>query len=96
MIQNLWGSLSPRPFIYIDDFIDMPQGITVAANPERGIGNDPEPLGVAFLQGPFKFMYITDFIDIMSFQLFIPEIRNLASLTVLRRLSLINIFYLDF
>ena len=52
MIQNLWGSLSPRPFIYIDDFIDMPQGITVAANPERGIGNDPEPLGVAFLQGP--------------------------------------------
>ena len=30
----------------------MPQGITVAANPDRGIGNDPEPLGVAFLQGP--------------------------------------------
>ena len=31
----------------------MPQGITVAANPERGVvGNDPEPLGVAFLQGP--------------------------------------------
>ena len=28
------------------------QGITVAANPERGVGNDPEPLGVAFLQGP--------------------------------------------
>ena len=28
-------------------------------------------------------MYIIDFIDIMSFQLFIPEIRNLASLTVL-------------
>ena len=46
------GSLSPRPFIYISDFIDMSQGITVAANPERGVGNDPEPLGVAFLQGP--------------------------------------------
>ena len=30
----------------------MSQGITVAANPERGVGNDPEPLGVAFLQGP--------------------------------------------
>ena len=30
----------------------MPQGITVAANPKRGIGNDPELLGVAFLQGP--------------------------------------------
>ena len=29
----------------------MSQGITVAANPERGVGNDPEPLGVAFLQG---------------------------------------------
>ena len=28
-------------------------------------------------------MYINDFIDIKSFQLFIPEIRNLASLTVL-------------
>ena len=51
MIQNLSGSLSPRPFIYINDFIDMSQGITVAANPERGIGNDPEPLGVAYLQG---------------------------------------------
>ena len=25
----------------------MPQGITVAANPDRGVGNDPEPLGVA-------------------------------------------------
>ena len=24
----------------------------MAANPERGVGNDPEPLGVAFLQGP--------------------------------------------
>ena len=23
----------------------------MAANPERGVGNDPEPLGVAFLQG---------------------------------------------
>ena len=55
----------------------MSQGITVAANPEQGIGNDPEPLGVAFL------MYINDFIDIKSFQLFIPEIRNLASLTVI-------------
>ena len=30
----------------------MSQGITVAANPERGVGNNPEPLGVAFLQGP--------------------------------------------
>ena len=30
----------------------MSQGITVAANHERGVGNDPEPLGVAFLQGP--------------------------------------------
>ena len=30
----------------------MSQGITVAANPDRGVGNDPEPLGVAFLQGP--------------------------------------------
>ena len=30
----------------------MSQGITVAAYPERGVGNDPEPLGVAFLQGP--------------------------------------------
>ena len=30
----------------------MSQGITVAANHERGIGNDPEPLGVALLQGP--------------------------------------------
>ena len=27
----------------------MSQGITAAANPERGVGNDPEPLGVAFL-----------------------------------------------
>ena len=33
------------------------QRITVAANPERGVGNDPEPLGVAFLQGtPFTLM----------------------------------------
>ena len=30
----------------------MSQGITVAANPDRGVGNDPEPLGVAFLKGP--------------------------------------------
>ena len=52
----------------------MSQGITVAANPERGVGNDPEPLGVAFI-------YINDFIDIKSFQLLIPEIRNFASLT---------------
>ena len=59
----------------------MSQGITVTANPERGIGNDPEPLGVAF--SPRPFMYINDFIDIKSFQLFIPEIRNFASLTVL-------------
>ena len=29
-----------------------PNGITVVANPERGVGNDPEPMGVAFLQGP--------------------------------------------
>ena len=53
----------------------------MAANLERGIGNDPEPLGLAFLQGPI--MNINDFIDIKSFQLIIPEIRNLASLTVL-------------
>ena len=57
----------------------MSQGITVAANPERGVGNDPEPLGVAFLQGPS--FNINDFIDIKSFQLLIPEIRNFASLT---------------
>ena len=50
--EPLGDSLSPRPFIFINDFIDMSQGIKVAANPERGIGNDPEPLGVAFLQGP--------------------------------------------
>ena len=30
----------------------MSQGITVAANNERGVGNDAEPLEVAFLQGP--------------------------------------------
>ena len=30
----------------------MSQRITVAANPEQGVGNDPEPLGVAFLQRP--------------------------------------------
>ena len=30
----------------------MPKGTTVAAYPERGVGNDPEPMGVAFLQGP--------------------------------------------
>ena len=30
----------------------MSQGITMAENPDRGVGNDPEPLGVAFLQGP--------------------------------------------
>ena len=30
----------------------MSQGITVAAYPEQGVGNDPGPLGVAFLQGP--------------------------------------------
>ena len=35
----------------------MSQGITVAAYSERGVGNDSEPLGVAFLQGPpFTFM----------------------------------------
>ena len=54
----------------------MSQGITVAANPELGVGNDPEPLGVAK-----AFIYINDFIDIKSFQLLIPEIRNFASLT---------------
>ena len=59
----------------------MSQGITVAANHERGIGNDPEPFGGSL--SPRPFMYINDFIDIKSFQLFIPEIRNLASLTVL-------------
>ena len=52
----------------------------MAANPERGIGNDPEPLGVASLQGPS----CTSMISLtLSFQLFIPEIRNLDSLTVL-------------
>ena len=30
----------------------MSQGITVAAYPEQAVVNDPEPLGVAFLQGP--------------------------------------------
>ena len=60
----------------------MSQGITVAANPERGIGNDPETLGVAFLQGPSCTSMILSH-DIKSFELFIPEIRNLASLTVL-------------
>ena len=60
----------------------MSQGITVAANPERGIGNDPEPLWGSL--SPRPFMYINDFIDIKSFQLFIAEIRNLASLTVLK------------
>ena len=30
----------------------MSQAITVAAYPEGGVGNDPKPLGVAFLQGP--------------------------------------------
>ena len=35
----------------------MSQGIIVAANRERGVGNDPETLGVAFLQGsPFTLM----------------------------------------
>ena len=40
----------------------MSLGIIVAAYPEWGVGNDPEPLGVAFLQGPS--IYINDFIDI--------------------------------
>ena len=30
----------------------MSLGIIVAAYPEWGVGNDPEPLGVALLQGP--------------------------------------------
>ena len=30
----------------------MFQGIKVTAYLERGVGNDPEPLGAAFLQGP--------------------------------------------
>ena len=30
----------------------MSKGRTVAAYLERGVGNDPEPLGVAFLEGP--------------------------------------------
>ena len=51
----------------------------MAANPERGVGNDPEPLGVAL--SPRPFIYINDFIDIKAFQLLIPEIRNFASLT---------------
>ena len=37
----------------------MSRGITVAANPERGLGNDPEPLGVAFLQGPLFTLMIS-------------------------------------
>ena len=74
-MKTFGGSLSPRPFIYISDFIDMSQGMLWQ---ERGVGNDPEPLGVAFLQ---PFIYINDFIDIKSFQLLIPEIRNFASLT---------------
>ena len=46
--------------IYINDFIDTSQGITVAANPERGIGNDPEPFegggggGGGCVQGPSR------------------------------------------
>ena len=38
--------------LYLTLHKTMSQGITVAANPDRGVGNDPEPLGVAFLQGP--------------------------------------------
>ena len=38
--------------VYLTLHKAMSQGIIVAANPERGVGNDPEPLGVAFLQGP--------------------------------------------
>ena len=38
--------------LYLTLHKTVSQGITVAANPERGVGNDPEPLGVAFLQGP--------------------------------------------
>ena len=35
----------------------MSQSITVAAYPERGAGNDPEPLGLAYFQGhPFTLM----------------------------------------
>ena len=39
-------------YLYLTLHKTVSQGITVAANPERGVGNDPEPLGVAFLQGP--------------------------------------------
>ena len=38
--------------LYLTLHKTVSQGITVAANPERGVGNDPEPLGVAFLQRP--------------------------------------------
>ena len=38
--------------LYLTLHKTVSQGITVAANPERSVGNDPEPLGVAFLQGP--------------------------------------------
>ena len=39
--------------IYIlQHYTKLSQGITVAAYPEQRVGNDPEPLGVAFLQGP--------------------------------------------
>ena len=36
----------------LQHYTKQSQGITVAAYPERGVGNDPEPLRVAFLQGP--------------------------------------------
>ena len=36
----------------------MSQSITVAAYPERGAGNNPEPMGLVFLQGhPFPAVY---------------------------------------
>ena len=36
----------------------MSQSITVAAYPERGAGNNPEPLGLVFLRGhPFPAVY---------------------------------------
>ena len=39
----------------------MSLGITVAANPERGVFNDPEPLGGSLFPRPF--IYINNFTD---------------------------------
>ena len=54
----------------------MSQGIIVAAYPEWGVGDDPEPLGVAFLQGPSFTLMIS--LTLSNSRLLIPEIRNFA------------------